>query len=120
MASGSAVIATHEFDAVLSNFIKTLSPKEKAEFQFTTIEDVYQEMERIQQRHEKEGCLRYLRRIAPFIDGMARFMEALKRVGAATARPDILAFLCVSRRSLDYRIMTRISISQNICLPTAV
>ncbi|KAH0544732.1 hypothetical protein FGG08_001099 [Glutinoglossum americanum] len=100
MASESTTIATREFDVALSNFLKTLSPKEKAEFQPTTIGDVYKEMERIQKGHEKDGCLRYLRRIAPFIDGMMAsthiqsfdiLLDALRKIGENLPRFDSFA-----------------------------
>jgi hypothetical protein len=80
-----------EFDHALENFTRNLSQKEKADFRFTTISDVYREIDRIQKDQESKGLLQNLRRLQPFIDGLQRYSSIIEQF--VNVKPNILAFI---------------------------
>lgn len=80
-----------EFDHALENFTRNLSQKEKVDFRFTTISDVYREIDRIQKDQESKGLLRNLRRLQPFIDGLQRYSSIIEQF--VNVKPNILAFI---------------------------
>jgi hypothetical protein len=80
-----------EFDHALENFTRNLSQKEQADFRFTTISDVYREIDRIQKDQESKGLLRNLRRLQPFIDGLQRYSSIIEQF--VNVKPNILAFI---------------------------
>src|SRR5436190_17913803 len=88
------MVSVSEFEDVLAEFKKGLSADERADFEFTTITDVYNEIARIQKLQEKRGMLRNLRRIEPFITGMVRYSQVIEVF--VSAKPNILAFIWVS------------------------
>jgi hypothetical protein len=80
-----------EFDHALENFTRNLSQKEKADFRFTTISDVYKEIDRIQKDQESKGLLQNLRRLQPLIDGLQRYSSVIEQF--VNVKPNILAFI---------------------------
>jgi hypothetical protein len=80
-----------EFDHALENFTRNLSQKEQADFRFTTISDVYREIDRIQKDQESKGLLRNLRRLQPFIDGIQRYSSVIEQF--VNVKPNILVFI---------------------------
>jgi len=65
------------FLRVLSRFKDNLSEKDKADFEFTSLGDVYKVIDGIQKQQEKNKTLRYLNRLRPFLDAMGQFGKVL-------------------------------------------
>jgi hypothetical protein len=80
-----------QFDHALENFTRNLSTQEKSDFRFTTISDVYREINRIQNIQASKGLLRNLRRIQPFIDGLNRYSKIIEQF--VNVKPSVLAFI---------------------------
>lgn len=62
---------------VLSRFKGSLSEKDKTDFQFTSLGDVYKVIDMIQKQQEKNKTLRNLNRLRPFLDAMGQFGKVL-------------------------------------------
>jgi len=65
------------FQRVLSKFKDSLSDKQKADFQFTDLGDVYKAIDGMQKQQEENGALRNLNRLRPFLDAMDQFGKVL-------------------------------------------
>lgn len=89
MASGSPPALLPQFEEALEAFKQALSQSEKADFQFTTVTDVYREIGRIQKEQERKHLQRGLKRITPFVDGLVRYSAVIEQF--VTISPGILA-----------------------------
>lgn len=63
--------------------------------QFTSIDQVYNETDRIQREQGESGRLRNLRRIQPFLDCMKQYAGVLDTF--VQAKPDLLSLIWASR-----------------------
>jgi hypothetical protein len=75
MATGT--LQDRGFHKILVEFKKGLSEKQQADFQFAELGDVYKAIHSVQKQQEKNGTLRYLNRIRPFLDAMVQFGKVL-------------------------------------------
>ena len=78
------------FQTTLSNFKKRLTQKELEDFQFTTLEDVWQEAARIQSIQETSKTMMNMTRIQSFLEAMDQFGQIIE-VFLNTS--DVLAFV---------------------------
>lgn len=65
------------FERVLDRFKCNLSEKDKTDFEFTNLGDVYKVIDGIQKQQEKNKTLRNLKRLRPFLDAMGQFGKVL-------------------------------------------
>lgn len=66
------------FQSALKRIIDGLSPAEKEEFRFSTLEDVHAEISKIQKAQEPDRRLRNLPRIKAFLEGMEQFGKIIE------------------------------------------
>lgn len=85
--------ASRAFDTALSSFKNGLTEKEKLDFSQTSIDDVYTETKRIQERQSQQGLLRNLRRIQPYINGLVQYSKVIEVF--VQVKPEIMAFIWV-------------------------
>jgi len=55
-----------------------VSPKDAREFQCTTLQDVYTAARKIERELAARQCLRNMRRLNPFFDGLERYSKAIE------------------------------------------
>lgn len=65
------------FERALSRFRRTLPSKRSREFSICTVEDVRQEIRKIQNEQGAQGKLRYLSRVGGFIEAMEQLGAVL-------------------------------------------
>lgn len=82
------------FETALANFVGSLSTVEKEKFAFSSLSEVYQEIDKLQKSQESRGLLRNLRRVHSFIDGISRYSQIIEQF--VSVKPSILAFIWVS------------------------
>lgn len=93
------------FDEALIRFKKDLTDKEKLDFAVTSIEDVYAEAKKIQEKQAVRGSLRNMRRMQPYLNGLTQFATVIEVF--VQAKPEIMAFVWVSGpKSLRDRIFS--------------
>lgn len=66
------------FQRALVRFTDQLSPDEKREFEFSTLEEVYDVIERIQNVHASERKMRNLTRIKSFLEAMEQYGKVIE------------------------------------------
>jgi hypothetical protein len=96
MAENSATLDA--FESALKEFMNSLTHKDDYDFsRFKTIDDVYDETDKIQKKQGREGTLRNMRKMQPFLDCLSQFSEIL---GTFTEpKPGILNIVWVRRSS---------------------
>src|SRR4051794_25373617 len=87
----ASAVLSDLFGDALAAFIQTLPESEIAEFEGTTIIDVYEETERIQRLQDEKHLLRYVKRIKPFVDGISRYAGVIEVL--VSSKPNFLAFI---------------------------
>lgn len=85
--------ASRAFDKALSDFKDGLTEKEKKDFAYTSIKDVYREAEAIQKEQSQRASLRNMNRIQPYINGLLQFSGVIEVF--IQAKPEIMAFIWV-------------------------
>jgi hypothetical protein len=90
--------AVHDygFQRALIRFTDRLSPDEKNEFKVTTLEEVYDVIEQIQNVHGSERKMRNLTRIKSFLEAMEQYGKVIEVFLNAV---DLLAFVWVRHDS---------------------
>jgi hypothetical protein len=85
---------THDrgFQRALARFTDCLSLDERKEFEFSTLEDVYDVIEQIQNVHGSERNMRNLTRIKSFLEAMEQYGKVIEVFLNAA---DLLAFVWV-------------------------
>ena len=81
------------FDEALLRFKQDLPDHERRDFAIASVEDVYDEIRKIQEWQGKQGLLRNLRRIEPYINGLTQFSKVIEVF--VQAKPEIMAFIWV-------------------------
>ncbi|KAF8441250.1 hypothetical protein BGX38DRAFT_1134072 [Terfezia claveryi] len=66
------------FNTSLSRLQRILDPTEKQEFQWTSLDDLYRTIDKIQQEQVKKRHLQYLNRIKPFIECMLQYGQVIE------------------------------------------
>jgi hypothetical protein len=66
------------FQRALVRFTDRLSPDEKREFEFSTLEEVYDVIEQIQNVHGSERKMRNLTRIKSFLEAMEQYGKVIE------------------------------------------
>lgn len=84
---------TRAFDEALDRSKKDLPDKEKADFAVASMQDVYNEAEKIQKKQSDKRSLRNMRRIEPYLKGLAQFSAVIEVF--VQAKPEIMAFIWV-------------------------
>lgn len=82
------------FETALATFVGSLSTAEKERFAFSSVSEVYHEIDKIQKSQESRGSLRNLRRVQSFVDGINRYSQVIEQF--VSIKPSLLAFLWVS------------------------
>ncbi len=70
--------AEDTFQTTLSNFKKRLTPKEQADFQFATLEDVHKVIAQIQNEQESLKTMMNFSRIQSFLEAMDQFGKVIE------------------------------------------
>ena len=94
------------FQGALKRMVDSLSPAEKEDFQFTTLEDVHLEIAKIQEAQGSERRLRNLPRIKGFLEAMEQFGKVVEVFLNVS---DVVAFVWVCRQALVFHILKLIS-----------
>ena len=81
------------FTVALTRFRVTLTATEISQFNFTTIDDVWTEVERIQDEQGARRSLKNMKRIEPFINGLKNYSAVVEVF--VQAKPEIMAFIWV-------------------------
>lgn len=81
------------FETALATFVGSLSVAEKEKFAFSSISEVYQEIDNLQKSQEQRGLLRNLRRVHSFVDGINRYSQIIEQF--VSVKPSLLAFIWV-------------------------
>lgn len=81
------------FSRVLSAFRRRLSPQDITDFQFTTLEDLKEEITRIQEIQAQRRSIRNLNKVRPFLNGIEQYSKIIEVF--VNAKPDIMAFIWV-------------------------
>lgn len=81
------------FETALATFVGSLSVAEKEKFAFSSISEVYQEIDNLQKSQEQRGLLRNLRRVHPFVDGINRYSQIIEQY--VSVKPSLLAVIWV-------------------------
>ena len=90
------------FTVALERFRNNLTPTEISQFNFTTIDDVWTEVETIQDEQSARRSLRNMKRIEPFINGLRNYSAVLEVF--VQAKPEIMAFIWVVQL-FDYKLI---------------
>lgn len=81
------------FSRVLTSFRQRLSPQDINDFESTTLEDLKEEITRIQRIQVQRRSLRNLNKIKPFLNGIEQYSKVIEVF--VNAKPDIMAFIWV-------------------------
>lgn len=66
------------FDRAIERFTEALPPKQRAEFASTTLEDVYDAIQIIQEERGGDRKLRHMRRVQAFLEAMDEFRKVIQ------------------------------------------
>lgn len=97
MASYPHAQAT-SFHLVLEKFKNSLSSEERTQFSATSVQDLYLEIEKIQQRQKSERRLQGMTRLQSFLEGMKEYDKV---ISVFLNSDQILAFVWVFYRLPD-------------------
>lgn len=86
--------STSMFEAALTSFVGSLSTAEKEKFAFSSVFEVYEEIDKIQKSQESRGLLRNLRRVHSFVEGINRYSQIIEQF--VSVKPSLFAFIWVS------------------------
>ena len=87
-----------QFELAKSEFIHSLKDPQKYDFSnFVTIEQVYEETDRIQREQGHAGTLRGLRKIKPFLEAIRHYSDIVDTM--IQVKPELLALIWVSQRT---------------------
>ena len=81
------------FTVALERFKDNLTAPEISQFSFTTIDDVWAEVTKIQREQGARRSLRNMARIEPFINGLKDHSDVLEVF--VQAKPEFMAFIWV-------------------------
>src|SRR5205809_3465485 len=82
------------FETARRDFLDSLIQKDTYDFsKFNTLQDVYDETDRIQDEQAKKGALRHLRKIQPYLAQLEQYSGVIEQF--VQAKPDILALIWV-------------------------
>lgn len=81
------------FSRVLSAFRRRLSPQDINQFQSTTLEDLKEEITRIQKIQAQRRGFRNLNKVRPFLNGIEQYSKVIEVF--VNAKPDIMSFIWV-------------------------
>lgn len=82
------------FEAARQNFLSSLKDQDVYNFsQFTSINDVYNTTDKIQEEQRTSGALRGLNRIRPYLDCLSQYVGVLDTF--TQVKPDILCLIWV-------------------------
>ncbi len=82
------------FSAARDEFVHDLKDPSRYDFsKFTSIDDVYDTTEQIQEEQAKTGNLRNLRKIQPYLERLQQYANVIETF--VQAKPDILALIWV-------------------------
>ena len=103
MATGSIINAA--FEAAKKEFVDSLPQKDEYDFSnFATIHDVYDETDRIQDEQSRNGALRNLMKIQPYLSLLEQYSAVIEQF--VQAKADVLALIWV-RNATDSAWPTR-------------
>jgi len=94
-----AVMSTHDpikdaFEEAKEDFFKSLKDPDVYDFsQFTSINDVYDTTDKIQQEQNRTGTLQGLNRIRPYLDCLTQYSGVIETF--TQVKPDLLCLLWV-------------------------
>lgn len=80
--------ASAKFEDALTKFRQTLTVKQRANIEKTTLQDIHQTIEDVQQRQDKSRTLKNLTRIESFVSGMeelGKIIELFANVNSIVA-----------------------------------
>ena len=87
-------LAHDAFESARKGFLDSLVDKNDNDYSgFETIDDVYNEAERIQQEQAKKGALRGLKKIQPYLSHLQEYSGVIETF--VQAKPSILALIWV-------------------------
>jgi len=78
MASIPATQLAISFSLILERFKAQLSAHEKADFQFTTLEDLRRELKKIQNKHVSERKQMWMGRLNRFLEAMGEYDKVIQ------------------------------------------
>jgi hypothetical protein len=82
------------FKAARQAFLKGLKDRDAYEFsQFTSINDVYNTTDKIQEEQSKSGTLKGLHRIQPYLDCLSQYVGVIDTF--TQVKPDLLCLIWV-------------------------
>jgi hypothetical protein len=82
------------FESARKDFIESLTDGDDYDFSgFRTIDDVYNETDRIQQEQAKKGALRNLKKIQPYLSHLEQYSGVIETF--VQAKSDVLALIWV-------------------------
>lgn len=91
MSSG---LVADAFDVAKKEFLLKFKKTPKYDFsKLFSIDDVYNETDRIQKDQAAQGALRNLRKIEPFLNGLSKYEKVIETF--VQAKPDVLALIWV-------------------------
>lgn len=90
------------FSSVLSAFRRRLTPQDVNDFQSTTLEDLKEEITRIQRTQAQRRGFRNLNKIRPFLNGIEQYSKVIEVF--VNAKPDIMAFIWVRMFQLETNV----------------
>jgi hypothetical protein len=82
------------FEAARQDFLRSLKDRDVYNFsQFTSINNVYDTTDKIQEEQRRSGALRGLNRIRPYLDCLSQYVGVIDTF--TQAKPDILCLIWV-------------------------
>ena len=81
------------FTVALERFKNNLTGAEISQFNFTTFDDLWAEVMKIQREQNARRSLQNLARIGPFIDGLKKYSAVIDTL--VSAKPELMAFIWV-------------------------
>ena len=87
------------FKVAEAEFNSQLKEGEKLDFsQYRSIEEVYNATDEIQKRQSKDGKLRHLSRIKPYLDNLKQYSDVMEQF--IRLKPDLLTLIWVRQSAL--------------------
>lgn len=106
----STASVTSPFHAAVNQFQNEFANQDALDFgAFQSINDVYKEINDIQEEQGRRGQLRNMKRIKPFLDCLEQYSSVLDTF--VQAKPDVLALIwvCIMSRVIHLLGVTEIS-----------
>jgi len=95
------------FEAARQNFLSSLKDQDVYNFsQFTSINDVYNTTDKIQEEQRTSGALRGLNRIRPYLDCLSQYVGVIDTF--TQVKPDILCLIWVCHSTTGVAGYTRV------------